>query len=203
MRKLFFFLMMMPLCCVAQTRYCASWQDFLSDQWQEVKGRVELKPSSKQDRLALEVSASDKKTASLLRKSASVVEYVDSLYLNLRPFNTFGDVYVRAWRLGDKVLFARQDIAPSRFSIANGDSGIPFTKKSFGSLSKLENLVCYLAAWDPQREELRIARVTSEVVAQLLANHSQQLAQYQQLDRKRQEAADVVITTLQQAGIIR
>ena len=204
MRKLFFFLMMMPLCCVAQTRYCASWQDFLSDQWQEVKGRVELKPSSKQDRLAFEVKASDKKTASLLRKSASVVEYVDSLYLNLRPFNTFGDVYVRAWKLGDKVLFARQDIAPSsRFSIANGDSGIPFTKKSFGSLSKLENLVCYLAAWDPQREELRIARVTSEVVVQLLVNHPQQLAQYQQLDRKRQEAADVVIATLQQEGILR
>ena len=203
MRKLFFFLMMMPLCCMAQTRYCASWQDFLNDQWQEVKGRVELKPSSKQDRLAFEISASDKKTASLLRKNASVVEYDDSLYLNLRPFNTFGDVYVCAWRLGDKVLFARQDIAPSRFSIANGDNGIPFTKKSFGSLSKLENLVCYLAAWDPQREELRIARVTSEVVVQLLANHSQQLAQYQQLDRKRQEAADVVITTLQQAGVIR
>ena len=203
MRKLFFFLMMMPLCCVAQTRYCASWQDFLSDQWQEAKGWVELKSSSKQDRLAFEVKASDKKTASLLRKNASVVEYDDSLYLNLRPFNTFGDVYVRAWRLGDKVLFARQDIAPSRFSIANGDNGIPFTKKSFGSLSKLENLVCYLAAWDPQREELRIARVTSEVVVQLLVNHSQQLAQYQQLDRKRQEAADVVITTLQQAGVIR
>ena len=203
MRKLFFFLMMMPLCCVAQTRYCASWQDFLADQWQEVKGRVELKSSSKQDRLAFEMKASDKKTRSLLRKNASVVEYDDSLYLNLRPFNTFGDVYVRAWRLGDKVLFARQDIAPSRFSIANGDSGIPFTKKSFGSLSRLENLVCYLAAWDPQREELRMVRVTSEVVVQLLTNHSQQLAQYQQLDRKRQETADVIITTLQQAGVIR
>lgn len=203
MRKLFFFLMMMPLCCVAQTRYCASWQDFLSDQWQEVRGRVELKPSSKQDRLALEVSASDKKTASLLRKSASVVEYGDSLYLNLRPFNTFGDVYVRAWRLGDKLMFARQDIAPSRFSIANGDSGTPFTKKSFSSLSRLENLVCYLAAWDPQREELRMIRVTSEVVVQLLANHPQHLTQYQQLDRKRQEAADVVIATLQQEGILR
>lgn len=203
MRKLFFFLIMMPLCCVAQTKYCANWQDFLADQWQEVKGGVELKSSSKQDRLALEVSASDKKTRSLLRKNASVVVYEDSLYLNLRPFNTFGDVYVRAWKLGDKVLFARQDIAPSRFSIANGDSGIPFSKKSFSSLSHLENLVCYLAAWDPQREELRMVRVTSEVVAQLLANHSQQLAQYQQLDRKRQEAADVVIATLQQAGVIR
>lgn len=203
MRKLFFFLMMIPLCCVAQTKYCASWQDFLADQWQEVRGRVELKPSSKQDRLALEVSASDKKTASLLRKSASVVEYGDSLYLNLRPFNTFGDVYVRAWRLGDKLMFARQDIAPSsRFSVAYGN-GTPLTSNSFRSLSKLENLVCYLAAWDPQREELRMIRVTSEVVVQLLVDHSQQLAQYQQLDRKRQEAADVVIATLQQEGILR
>ena len=203
MRKLFFFLMMIPLCCVAQTKYCASWQDFLADQWQEVKGGVELKSSSKQDRLALEVDASDRKTRSLLRKAASVVMYEDSLYLNLRPFNTFGDVYVRAWKLGDKLLFARQDIAPSRFSIANGDSGIPFSKKSFGSLSKLENLVCYLAAWDPQREELRMARVTKEMVQQLLTNHPQQLAAYQATDKKRQESADVVINILQEAGIIR
>lgn len=203
MRKLFFFFLMIPLCCVAQTKYCASWQDFLADQWQEVKVGVELKSSSKQDRLALEVSASDKKTRSLLRKNASVVVYEDSLYLNLRPFNTFGDVYVRAWQLGDKVLFARQDIAPSRFSIANGDSGIPFSKKSFGSLSKLENLVCYLAAWDPQREELRMARVTKEMVQQLLTNHPQQLAAYQSTDKKRQESADVVINILQEAGIIR
>ena len=160
MRKLFSLLF--PLFSVfasAQTSYCANWQDFLAHQWKEAQGRVVLKSSSKQDRLALEVDTSDRKTRSLLRKAASVVMYEDSLYLNLRPFNTFGDVYVRAWKLGDKLLFARQDIAPSHFSIANGDSGIPFTKKSFGSLSKLENLVCYLAAWDPQREELRMARL--------------------------------------------
>ncbi|MBO7116088.1 MAG: hypothetical protein J6V87_03450 [Prevotella sp.] len=145
----------------------------------------------------------NKKTRNILRKRSCVLQYQDSLYLNLRPFNTFGDVYVRAWRIGDKLLFARQDVAPSHFSIANGDSGIPFTRKSFSSLSRLENLVCYLAAWDPKREELRMARVTKEMVQKLLTNHPQQLADYQTTDKKRQESADVVINILQTAHIIR
>ena len=139
----------------------------------------------------------------MLRKTACVIEWGGSLYLNLRPFNTFGDVFVQAWRIGgDKVLFARQDVAPSRFSIANGDSGIPLSRSSFRSLSKLENLVCYLAAWDPQREELRIARVTAAIVAKFLTGHPAQLSQYQQLERGQREQADIVITTLQAAGVI-
>ena len=198
-----FIFTLLPFSAFSQTRYCVTWQDFLANQWQETESGVVLQSSSKKDALALEVEAPTKKTAAILRRRACVLEYQDSLYLNLRPFNTFGDVYVRAWRIGDKLLFARQDIAPSRFSIANGDSGIPFTKKSFGSLSRLENLVCYLAAWDPKREELRMARVTTEIVQKLLTNHSQQLADYQSTDRKSQEAADVVINILQAAGIIR
>lgn len=203
MRKLLFLFMMSPFCCIAQTRYCVTWQDFLADQWRDAGGGVELLSSSKEDAFALEVKSTNKKTASILRRQSCVLECKDSLYLNLRPFNTFGDVYVRAWRIGDKLLFARQDIAPSRFSIANGDSGIPFSKKSFSSLSRLENLVCYLAAWDPQREELRMARVTSEMVQKLLTNHPRQLADYQATDKKRQESADVVINILQTAHIIR
>ena len=159
--------------------------------------------SAKEDCLALDVEADKKKTAKMLRKTACVIEWGGSLYLNLRPFNTFGDVFVQAWRIGgDKVLFARQDVAPSRFSIANGDSGIPLSRSSFRSLSKLENLVCYLAAWDPQREELRIARVTAAIVAKFLTGHPAQLSQYQQLERGQREQADIVITTLQAAGVI-
>ena len=205
MRKylLFFIFTVLHFSASAQTRYCATWQDFLDGQWQEVEGRIELQPASKDNRLAMEVKADQKKTASLLRKRACVLAYADSLYLNLRPFNTFGDVYVHAWRIGDKLLFARQDIAPSRFSVANSDNGIPFSKNMFGSLSRLENLVCYFAAWDPNREELRMIRVTSEIVQKLLTNHPQQLADYQAADRKHQEAADVVIGILQAAGIIR
>lgn len=205
MRKfLFSFIFaLLPFSAFSQTRYCLTWQDFLANQWREVESGVVLQTSSREDALAFVVKAPTKKTASMLRKHACVLEYQDSLYLNLRPFNTFGDVYVRAWRIGDKLLFARQDIAPSRFSIANGDSGIPFTKNSFRSLSHLENLVCYLAVWDPNREELRMARVTSEMVQQLLTNHPLQLADYQAKDKKRQESADVVINILQAAHIIR
>lgn len=205
MRKffLFFILTSVHSSAFAQTKYCITWQDYLANQWRDAESGVVLQSSSKSDALAFEVKAPTKKTASMLRKHACVLEWQDSLYLNLRPFNTFGDVYVRAWRIGDKLLFARQDIAPSRFSIANGDSGIPFTKNSFRSLSHLENLVCYLAVWDPNREELRMARVTSEMVQQLLTNHPKQFTQYKATERKSQESADVVIDILHAAGIIR
>ncbi|MBQ8152128.1 MAG: hypothetical protein IJ069_00410 [Prevotella sp.] len=202
MRILLTFLMMLPLCSVAQTKYCTSWQDFLDSQWKETEGRVELKSSSKEDALAMEVKAEKKKTSYLIRKTACVVEYEDSLYLNLRPFNTFGDVYVRAWRLGDKLLFARQDVAPSGFSVTFGGNVSPLSRKSFRTLSRLENLVCYLAAWDPQREELRMARVTESVVQQLLTNHPDQLSRYQSVERKKRENADVIISLLRAAGVI-
>lgn len=99
MRKLLFLLVMFPVCCMAQSKYCVTWQDFLDGQWREPEGRVELVPSSKDDALAMVVKAEKKKTAHILRRGACVMEYEDSLYLNLRRFNTFGDVYVQAWRL--------------------------------------------------------------------------------------------------------
>ena len=193
---------LLPLCSVAQTKYSTSWQDFLDGQWKETEGRVELNPSSKEDALAMEVKAEKKRTAHLLRKAACVIVYEDSLYLNLRPFNTFGDVYVRAWRIGDKLLFARQDVAPSGFSVTFGGNVSPLSSKSFRTLSRLENLVCYIAAWDPQREELRMARVTEAVVQKLLTNHPDQLSHYQSVERKQRENADVIISVLRAAGVI-
>lgn len=204
MRKLLTLLVMIPVCCLAQSRYCASWQDFLADQWREAEGRVELTPSSREDALAMEVEAEQKKTAHILRKGAVVLQYGDSLYLNLCRFNTFGDVYVRAWQLGsDKLLFARQDVAPSRFSVTYGGTNTPLNRNSFRTYSNLEYLVCYLAAWDPNREELRLARVTETIVRQLLTNHPDQLARYQSLERKQREQADIVIQLLRDAGVIK
>ena len=42
----------------------------------------------------------------------------------------------------------------------------------------------------------------SLVVLQLLTNHPQQRTAYEQTDKSRQEDADVIITTLQAAGVI-
>ncbi len=203
MRKLLFLLLMSPLCCVAQTKFCASWQEFLDGQWHEAEGRVELVPSAKEDPLAMDVEADKKRTAGILRKRAIVLSQQDSLYINLRPFNTFGDVYVRAWRVGsDKLLFARQDVAPSRFSVTYGGTNTPLNSNSFRTFSRLEYLVCYLAVWNPRRDELSMVRLTRQMVLQLLTNHPQQRTAYEQTEKKRQEDADIVISTLQAAGVI-
>lgn len=61
MRKLLFLLVMFPVCCMAQSKYCVTWQDFLDGQWREPEGRVELVPSSKDDALAMVVKAEKKK----------------------------------------------------------------------------------------------------------------------------------------------
>ena len=203
MRKLLFFLAMIPLCSMAQSRYCATWQDFLDGNWKEAEGRVELVPSAKEDPLAMDIEADKKRTAGILRKRAIVLSQHDSLYINLRPFNTFGDVYVRAWRVGsDKLLFARQDVAPSRFSVTYGGTNTPLNSNSFRTFSRLEYLVCYLAVWNPHRDELSMVRLTRQMVLQLLTNHLQQRTAYEQTDKSRQEDADVIITTLQAAGVI-
>ena len=142
MRKLLFFLAMIPLCSMAQSRYCATWQDFLDGNWKEAEGRVELVPSAKEDPLAMDIEADKKRTAGILRKRAIVLSQHDSLYINLRPFNTFGDVYVRAWRVGsDKLLFARQDVAPSRFSVTYGGTNTPLNSNSFRTFSRVPRLL--------------------------------------------------------------
>lgn len=69
---------MFPVCCMAQSKYCVTWQDFLDGQWREPEGRVELVPSSKDDALAMVVKAEKKKTAHILRRGACVMEYEDS-----------------------------------------------------------------------------------------------------------------------------
>lgn len=62
MRKLLFLLVMFPVCCMAQSKYCVTWQDFLDGQWREPEGRVELVPSSKDDALAMVVKAEENRT---------------------------------------------------------------------------------------------------------------------------------------------
>ena len=133
------------------------------------------------------VKTADKELAYTLRHSF-VMEYQDSLYINLRSFNTFGDVYVRAWRVGsDRLLFARQQVPP----------------RSFKSISRLENLLCYEAVWDARREELRLVSVTPDVVLRLLSGHEAAQQRYMELPKKRRTAADVVIQTLLDAGVIK
>ena len=96
------------------------------------------------------------------------MEHQGLLYLNLRPFNRFGDVYVRAWRMNDgKLLFARQETtAGNSLTISRSSATHKLKVNVPRSYNSLESLVCYVAAWDARRQELRLGGVMQEQSAQ-------------------------------------
>lgn len=197
--------LLLPLKATAQDRYCTGFEQYKAGEWHSVGESVTLKPSSRQDMLAFTVRASDKKMSHVLRRRTFALLHDDSLYISLRPFNRFGDVYVRAWKLPDgNLIFARQEISSSsRFGIVNGDTGQPLSSRSFRSLNSMENLVCYIVTWDERRVEMRLARLMPDGVMSLLKNHPEQLARYQALSSSRRMSADVIIDVLREAGQLR
>lgn len=160
----------------AQTRFCATWQNYKDNQWRKVETSVRLVPSAKEDTLALTVKSNDKKTRYLLQR-CFCMEHEGVLYLNLRPFNRFGDVFVRAWRMNDgKLLFARQEMtAGNSLTISRSAATHKLKVNTPHSYNNPDHLVCYVAAWDERRQELRLGGVmqeqpASEVIERLLNN---------------------------------
>jgi len=153
-------LMLMPLAGLAQDKYCASYQDFISDRWQSVDTDMQLVPSAKEDSLALDLQVGDRKMRHRLKRCFAL-SHEGVLYLNLRPFNRFGDVFVRAWRMGaDKLVFARQVIGYNDHLDATFNLNSRMGKKlPFQGYYTMKDLVCYVVGWDAQREELRLGQV--------------------------------------------
>ena len=151
----------------AQTRYCATWQDYQAGNWKDIEANVQLVHSTKEDTLALDVKSNDKKSRYIL-KHCFCMEHQGLLYLNLRHFNRFGDVYVRAWRMNDgKLLFARQETtAGNSLTISRSSATHKLKVNLPRSYNNLESLVCYVAAWDERRQELRLGGVMQEQSAQ-------------------------------------
>ena len=147
----------------AQTRYCATWQDYQAGNWKNIEANVQLVHSTKEDTLALDVKSNDKKSRYIL-KHCFCMEHNGLLYLNLRPFNRFGDVYVRAWRMNDgKLLFARQETTASNSLTISRSSATHKLKVNLPrSYNNMESLVCYAAAWDERRQELLLGGVMQE-----------------------------------------
>lgn len=165
MKKLLLLLaVLLPLAVSAQDKYCATYQDFLADVWQTVgaEAQLQLLPSAKEDSLALELKAkgADRKLRHILKRCFAL-EYGGQLYLNLRGFNRFGDVFVRAWRMGaDKLVFARPVIGYNdQLDVTFNLNSRMGKKLPFQGYYTLKDLVCYVVGWDPERAEARLGRI--------------------------------------------
>jgi len=198
------------LTLLAQDKYCTSFGDYLTGNWQEVTGTVSLR-SEKDNRLAYTLQSDDKRLRKLLRKHAFCLRHQGELYVNLRNSKCFDEVFVKAYELaGGKLLFARPDVTrtPGGIYVGYGDRAVPFSIRGFKSKSKLENLVCYMIQGakergsEETRENINFFKVTEEVMRQLLLGQEELWNEYQQLDAKRRDDADVVIDFLTRGGKI-
>ena len=194
----------------AQDKYCTSYSDYLTGNWQEVAGTVTLR-SERDNRLAYTLQSDDKRLRKVLRKNAFCLRHQGDLYLNLRNSKCFDEVFVNAYELpGGQLLFARPDVTrtPGGIYVGYGDRSVPLSTCGFKSKSKLENLVCYMIQGSKERgseetrENINIFKVTEEVMRQLLLGHETLWDEYQQLEPKRRDDADVVIDFLTRAGKI-
>jgi len=206
MRKFALFIItFFALTLSAQDKYCTSYGDYLTGNWQEVTGTVTLR-SEKDNRLAYTLHSDDKRLRKLLRKNAFCLRHQGELYVNLRNSKCFDEVFVNAYELsGGKLLFARPDVTrtPGGIYVGYGDRSVPFSTRGFKSKSKLENLVCYLIEdMGGDGRNINFFKVTEEVMRQLLLGQEELWNEYQQLDSKRRDDADVVIDFLTRGGKI-
>ena len=185
----------------AQSRYCLTYDDFVSDQWADVGDSISLK-SINENRLAYLLKSDNKELRKILSKSSFCLYYSDSLYVNLKELKCFGDLFVRAWKLKDgRLLFARPDIAPSGgLFVGYNGMNIPLSLNAFKSKSKMKNLVCYILA--KTDGTLTLERVTEKTVLGLLKDNNSILEHYLTFEQKRRDDADVVTEMLLAAGAI-
>ena len=110
----------------AQCKYCNSYEDYVEGRWQQLD-TIYCKSHSKNHQVWVggsdyKITSDDKATAKMLKKETLVVEYHDTLYVNLRRLCykkiRMGRGYTRAVRLGDnKLAFAARTVGSRMRSV--------------------------------------------------------------------------------------
>ena len=117
--KLLILLLLTAMEVAAQGRYCNSYDDFATGQWQALPSvRIISHSISHQFWVGgsdYKITSDDKTIAKMLKKETLVVEYHDTLYVNLRKLRykdfRMGSGYTRAVRVGDnKLAFAARSV---------------------------------------------------------------------------------------------
>lgn len=132
---------------MSQGRYCKNYDDFVAGKWEELPSiKIVHHSTSHQFWLGgsdYKVTSHDKKLAKLLKKEVLIVEYHDTLYVNLRPlrFNRYklGSGYTRAVRIGgNKLAFFGKKNSMNMF-LFFGVVG-----SAISEYSSVKNKVCYI-----------------------------------------------------------
>lgn len=189
---------------LSQGRYCMSLADFEANRWEPLSSLKLIEHSVSHQVWVggndYKFTTEDKDMDALLKKNAFLVEYQDTLYVNLRSLRygkyKFGNGYAKALVYGqDKVLF----IAP-RLGKLNLNMGVMFGAIGGalgGALIGSQNIkdrVCYIVEDDGEGEKRSIMMVDDEFMDNLLEQDSEMLNRYQTPEKKeeRESAANTL-----------
>ncbi len=193
---------------VTTLSYCLSHDDFVAGRWTQLDSvLVVTKSRSKQmwwGGKDFKFDSDNKATRKLLKDQAFAVLYHDTLLLNTRGLKDrraiFGKGYAHAYPMKDgRLLMLYYNVSKmSSKSAVAGMFGLVGGLAMAASTSKLaQQDVCYIVT----PGEKKTAIVNAELMEQLLADHPDLLKEYQQIDKKSQLNAELVMPLLQKAGL--
>jgi hypothetical protein len=198
----------------AQGRYCRSYDDFVAGRWTEV---AQLKPIVHSTAHKVWVGGNDfkfesgdKATDKVLKKEALVVEYMDTLYVNLRTLRyqgcRFGNGYAQGLPYdGNKILFVTHRIGKSVVGKR------AFSAFMFGAIGAAisetgvqKDRVCYLIDNNGDGKTTDILLLGDEFMRTLLAIDEKMLARYNEKEsQKERESAANVLPLLKETGLVK
>lgn len=142
------FLLLMAVNVMAQGRYCKNYDDFVAGQWEECLSIRMIDHSASHQfwwgGSDHQLTSDDKTMAKILKKEALVVEYHDTLYVNLKKLrykkSKLGSGYTRAVRLGDNKLA----FVAKRQKVNVGFLFFGIVGAAISEYSSMNDKVCYI-----------------------------------------------------------
>ena len=198
----------------AQGRFCKSYDDFVAGNWTEV---ADLEPIHHSASHKLWVGGNDYKFETgdkamdkVMKKEAFVIEYQDTLYVNLRTLRfektRFGNGYAQGLPYdGNKIMFVTHRIGRAA---ANEQFMSGFMFGAIGAAitgsSQLKDRVCYLVDNNGDGKKTNITLIDDEFMENLLELDRPLLKTYRsEKKQKDRESAAHVLPILKEKGLVK
>jgi hypothetical protein len=214
MRKfLIFVLSAVALYASAQGRYCKNYDDFVAGQWTELPTLNVIGHSVSHQVWAggndYKFDTDDKTTNKILKKEALLVEYQDTLYVNLRNLRykkaLFGNGYAQGLVYDkDKILFVTHRIGSAvdgkRFA---STFFLGFVGAAISETSIRNDRVCYLIDNNGDGKKTQIVLLDDQFMNELLSKNSRLMERYKEKKKqKERESAANVLPILKELGLV-
>ena len=197
----------------AQGRYCKSYDDFVAGRWVKLNELRLISHSTAHQVWVggndFKFETDDKDVNKTLKKEALVVEYQDTLYVNLRKLRykktAFGSGYAQGLAYDkDKLLFVTHRIGPA---VTSHRMASAFLLGAVGAAISESDIrkdrVCYLIDNNGDGKKTDIVLMDDEFMNRLLAQDAQLLERYnEKAKHEEREAAANVLPLLKEKGLV-